>query len=64
MKTARPSVIYKWIIVRNGVDIADFNNVDEAFSKKQNGDLVFVQLIATGYRAHVLRSGSDYKDAN
>ena len=58
-------MIYSFVVVRNGADIARFQTVDEAFRHKQSrgrdgkelGDFVFVELGSTKYRATVLRPG-------
>jgi hypothetical protein len=51
--------LYDFVIVRNGRDVERLPKVDEAFRKKEPSDLVYVELLATGYRAHVLRPGPD-----
>ena len=48
---------YRFLIVRNGRDVANTGTVDAAFSIKEPGDSVFVELMSTGYRARVLRPG-------
>jgi hypothetical protein len=51
--------LYDFVIVRSGRDVDRFPKVDDAFRKKESSDLVYVELLATGYRAHVLRPGPD-----
>jgi hypothetical protein len=55
------SALYRFWIVRNGRDVESTRKVDEAFAKKAPTDSVYVELIATGYRAHVLRAGPDLR---
>jgi len=57
--------MYTFVVCRDGKDVARFSSVDEAFAwketrgvdRKQQGDVVFVELRSTGYRARVLRPG-------
>jgi hypothetical protein len=57
----RPVCPYSWILVRNGNDAGVFDSVDDAFGEKRANDMVYVMLVATGFRVPVLRPGPDVR---